>query len=168
MKSNLKISLKSHFNQSWPLIIYLAAALVIPFYFSGRYEASTVSTLEIWGIGLFFFMALPMLLLHLRYFLTKKIDEIYCPNNKEFILRSGTHTKKYKIADIVRVDMYFSISAYHGGFRVFPSDNYFYGIITFTSGEPVVVTTLIDAELLWLGHLCPNKTMKHKLLYCWC
>jgi hypothetical protein len=168
MNKNYKITLKSHLVQIWPIFIYLSAALLLPLYFSGKYKAETIETITHFSGLLLAFLIIPMLILHLRYFMLNRESLIEEKSKNIFSLKIQDLELSVKTIDIEKIDIYKSVSAYYKGFRVLPVDNYFYGVIKLKSGQDIIITTLIDPELVWLSHLNVNKINTFRSVFCWC
>ena len=166
--NNYKITLKSHLAQVWPIFIYLLAALIIPLYFSDKYKAETIETISIFSGWLLAFLVVPMLILHLRYFMLNRECLIEEKGKNAFLLKMKDLKLSIKVVDIEKIEIYKSFSAYHKGFRVLPVDNYFYGVIKLKSGQEVIITTLIDTELAWLSHLNVAHIKTYRRILCWC
>lgn len=83
-----------------------------------------------------------------------------------FEVLSPDSSREVHLSDIARVSVVKSASAYSGGFRVLPSDNYFHGKIHLNDGASILVTTLLDPDLIWLTHLDPNKTTVESHHFC--
>jgi hypothetical protein len=165
---NLCIAPRNHFLQIWPVFIYMIAFIAMPFYFMNRYKGETLDLIYSLGIGVLFVLIIPMLVLHIRYYTLNRNVTIELSSKSLFSINHLKITKRINKTDIKTINIYMSYSAYYHGLRVLPMDNYFYGFITLSSGEEILITTLLDPELLWLKHLSPEKVMVHRSLFCFC
>lgn len=163
----LRVSYKNHIAQAWPSLIYIIALFLIPVYFHGKYEESTVELLLNISIYVSVFLFTPQILLHINYSLVNR-NTLIIPmaNQNGFTVKSPSINKLVKLSEINQIVLVRSVSAYFNGLRVLPSDNYFYGLIYLKSNEVIIITTLLDSELSWLSHLKPKSTTCKRKLFC--
>jgi hypothetical protein len=166
-REELKISFKNHIAQAWPSLIYIIALLVMPIYFKGKYEESTFEMILNFSIYISLFLFIPQILIHIKYHLVNRSTQITSVANQDgFTIKSQSINKHVLVSEINQIVLVKSFSAYFNGLRVIPSDNYFYGLIYLKSNEVILITTLLDNELIWLSHLKPKSTTCKRKLFC--
>lgn len=160
------MSLRSHLIQAWPIAIFSSILVIIP---AGAHYYLGIEDLRfpmLVALILFSLVFVPHLLIHLRYARVSSHFSIeFRANEKEIVVECGKYTKVIRDADIERVDMVLPRSLARNEIAVYPWQLYGYAVLKLTSGEKLLVTSLVVPKLKF-----PYKFRNVGVrigLYCW-
>ena len=164
----MKASFSNYYGHLWELFFYMLFFLFLPKILeliTGRESSEIVTTLSIIGGVLF---CIPAVILFLRYIAINKNIEIEYTESKINVCINGLF-RNIEIKEIERVDMRVTLPVFYNGFRYFATDSFFYAVIYLKSKEKVVVTSLIDNELIETIDYLKNKVKVHRKwsFICW-
>lgn len=160
-----QISLKSHLIAMIPTGILIFCGLVMWIYFSSQNDAAWDGNLTTLILVWFIVPLIPQAILHLRYWYVNKNYRIEQMGTSISIVANSTSHNFYW-EEIETIHLYLPTSQFFAGARYIPSENYSYGKLVLKGlQEEIVITSLLDEDLLWLGRLKPSVIERHWRLF---
>ncbi|KPV95141.1 hypothetical protein AN214_02793 [Pseudoalteromonas sp. P1-9] len=156
-----RINASSHLKEFLPTSTILVCCFAIWLHFSINKGLGWLGLHSMFALFWLLIALIPQLILHLRYSSVNKNHQIV--QDKRLISISSKDLKHvFSWDDIDSVDLYLPTSQYFSGSRIVPSENYSFGIIQVKGMKgKVIITSLLDTELLWLRWLKPSVTKRH-------
>lgn len=145
-----KITMSSHIQHLWTIVIYLSVAAICPVLFSDRLGEKGLVFGYIWaGIAFGTFISLH-LLIHLKYYSLNKGASIRIPAGRNSIVYSQEGmVLSFSSEQIARAVTTRSMSAALNSLQLLPSDAYSYTLFELKDGRRLWVTSLLYPELNW-------------------
>ncbi|MCL6417710.1 hypothetical protein MIB92_18770 [Aestuariirhabdus sp. Z084] len=158
------IGFGNHFIQSWHILIHATVFFLFPWYFKLQYGDESVDFAYKAALYAFLIVFIPHMILHLRYWWINHGMAIeFKKNTISLSLRDRNFDFKY--SDIEFVELVESNASANNTLQWFPWDSYSYAKLCLSSGEVVVVTSLLVPHLK-----IPFKLPRTKLVkatFCW-
>ena len=162
-----RININSHMRHLW-LLLFLLILLPVSIYFLVLFKDGFFDLRKaiIGSVIVFIIFILPMIILHLNYFLVNRNDSFeYDESNGIMIFRKGQLETKFEINDVDRVICYKSWPMSNNRPAVLPWDIYNYAIIRLKNGEVLKISSLLVYEFDKVVRLDDIKIVK--TLYAW-
>ena len=118
------------------------AMMLVALYFLG-FENNFVLAFEIWFAAL----TLPVIYLHLEYYLANRGMEIVIENDKLIVISRNKNPQTFKFNELKKVILYKSASMDKGGIPIMPTEPYHFIRIFTKSEEQITITCLMYPKL---------------------
>lgn len=162
----LNVSSKAHLQEFFPTAITLILGLAIWAHFSLQQGLGWTGSHSIFILIWFAVAFIPQLILHARYSIINHAFHVKQVGTS-ISISSKTLARSFNWDDIEKIDIYAPSSICFGSSRFIPSENYLYGKIRIKGEkQEVIITSLLDQELLWLQWLKPSVTERHWRMIC--
>ncbi|TKB45165.1 hypothetical protein [Thalassotalea mangrovi] len=162
----LNVSSTAHLQEFFPTAITLILGLSIWAHFSLQQGLGWTGFHSIFILIWFAVAFIPQLILHARYSIINHAFRVKQVGTS-ISISSKTLTRSFNWDDIEKIDIYAPSSIFFGFIRFIPSENYLYGKIRIKGEkQEVIITSLLDQELLWLRWLKPSVTERHWRMIC--
>jgi len=110
------------------------------------------------------FLVIPEIILFRRYFEINKDTRIELTPARKYKVTDKIYTWNFSAEDVKSISVFQPAAITYGGVRLFPCANYCFGRIELKSSEEsLIVTSLLDFDLVWLKSISPEKiSIKHR------
>jgi hypothetical protein len=162
-----KINISDHFRHLW---LYILMVICFPalFYFLMIYKKGYFDLNIALKIGGLYFLiySIPLILLHLNYYLNNRKDEFeYETSTGNMLHKKRNNKTKFTSKDIHKVVVYKSWPLSRNGLPIFAWDLYNYAVIELKDGQIIKLSSLLVNELDKV--LKFNNIEVKKTLYAW-
>ncbi|WP_162417914.1 hypothetical protein [Cyclobacterium roseum] len=139
-----KISFEHHFQNSWPILIYLVGAFILPFYITKRFGSGDTWIFIILTATLFLMFFIPQLLVHINYYTRNKADIFfYDPSGQKITINHKGESVSFSFNDIQLIKRFKSYPLAENRMQWFPWDSYNYSVIRLKNGKEFIITSLL-------------------------
>ena len=141
----LKINFFSHIKSIKNLIILSVIYLSFLFYIFGLSDIETIVYLV---LPFIFIFVLPVLVIHLNYFLSSTTRMSYNIDINSLVVIDGQDKTIYKVTDIATIYIYATPNRFKdSATRSFPFEDYHYAKIKCKNGQEITLTSLHSQNL---------------------
>lgn len=97
--------------------------------------------------GMFVLLTLPLLYLHIEYYIANRKQKIIIKDEEFTIIKQNGNILKFKFTELSKVILYKSASLDKGGIQLTPIESYHYARIITKSEKQIIVTCLMYPKL---------------------
>lgn len=142
-EDDLKISIKSHIEHLYSILIYGSVFLLGPVLFRNKIPDGYEEHFKLWALFGFAFYFVPHLCLHLRYWYTERSTQLLMSKDEISIKIKRRPVLVIPFSDIARIRKYETLNTQFKFIQFFPWDSYWYWEIETRNDRRIVVTNLL-------------------------